>query len=226
MESRPQRPSPQRKREGVVVGAFPTLKLDVDSVRYASLLELDLLYYLEYDRSVTTYSRHPFEMLLIPSGGTPYAYTPDYLVTRAAHQELIMLTLEARIKSTAVQQTIELSTLWAEDHGYHFRVLTEQDIRVGHTLANLKLLWRYSRLAVAPDKIMSCIRYIQRYPEGLPFHTLAAYVAEGDSPLFAAPYIYHLLYRQVLHADLNEPLTPSTCVWFAPTAHAEDRHVS
>lgn len=214
--------SRRRKREGFIVGQFPTLKLDAHAIPYSSPLERDFLYFLEYDPAVITYQRRPLEILITPPSGPVLSYIPDFLVTRSNSRSLIMLRSAKSIATATTRERLQLYECWAKDHDYGFHVYTEHHIRSGSILANLQILWRYRSLPVPPKMTRQGIRYLQQYPEGIALYDLAAVLAGDNPPLMYAPYIYHWLFHHLIQIDLNEPLSPQSCIWFSPISSVEE----
>ena len=62
----------------------------------------------------------------------------------------------AHLNEAHSQQQLALGQAWANANQQLFVVITDTDLRTGHRLANLKLLWRYSRLCVPPSITSRC----------------------------------------------------------------------
>ncbi len=197
---------------GNIIGSFPTLK-SKDPAPYESTIERDLLFFLEYDHTVLTYTMQPFTINGIGPDECPHSYTPDILVTRTTGKELVECKPAALLDTPHAQQQIALGESWAYDNDCTFVVVTDEDLRAGSSLANLKLLWRYARLAVPHPVTERCRVALKVYPSGISFETLLTYL-DGTSPsLTLAPCLYSLIFQHILAIDLNKPLTPASLVW-------------
>jgi len=206
-----------------IIGTFPSLKMK-QQIPYESTIERDLLYFLEYDPSVKSYQAQPFVISGSSSDGTVHRYTPDFQVNRTDCIELIECKPAAVLHKTHTQQQLLLVQTWAEANRHDFVVITDTDLRAGHRLANLKLLWRYSRLVVPEQLTALCIEMLLKEPAGLAFQVLAALLvnpapiartlqtSNTQIAILQAPYLYSLLFQQVLCTDLEQPLSPSSCL--------------
>lgn len=197
---------------GNVIGTFPSLKMR-EQVPYESTIERDLLFFLEYDVSVMRYQAQPFEIAGSSADGTAHSYIPDFQVIRTDGQEIVECKPAARLNDVHTQQQLALGQTWADTNQHLFVVITDTDLRAGHRLANLKLLWRYSRLAVSVRLIEQCRAFFAAQPGGVPLTVLASFLSGRASSFTQFPALYSLLFQHVLQADLTTPLEPLTRVW-------------
>ncbi len=209
-----------------IIGTFPSLKMK-QQIPYESTIERDLLYFLEYDPSVVSYQAQPFVITGSSADGTVHRYTPDFQITRTAGMELVECKPAAALHKAHTQQQLVLGQQWANANQYAFVVITDTDLRLGHPLANLKLLWRYSRLAVPQHLTTLCLDLLMKEPSGLTFQVLAARLANTShtqAALLHAPYLYSLLFQHVVCTDLEQPLSPSSHLWLAERTREEVPH--
>jgi hypothetical protein len=195
---------------GPVRGEFPSLKLG-RMVRYSSTIERDLLYFLEYWRTVTWYQEQPRTIEHVMEDGQVRHYTPDYEIHEGPIRILAECKPTARLESAQAEQQRHIGQAWAEINGYRFVTFTDNELRTGHQLENLKLLWRYARLRnlQLKQRILDEIKYqASSSVDGLcqQLHIL---------PEDAMPMVCYLLFHQQLHTDLNIPFGTSTLVWIA-----------
>lgn len=207
-----------KKSYNSIVGHFPSLKLG-RMVNYSSTIELDLLYLLEFDREVTSYAEQPFTIELELADGKLRRYTPDFQVLRqSAFPLLVECKPAARLGDEHTLQQVEIGRKWAAANNHDFQLVSDNELRAGSRLANLKLLWRYSRLAVQPVVVEACCTLLVGTAP-LTIAALAEQVSESlapTQPVYSLmPTIYHLLWKQVLAADLTTPLTGHTLVLLA-----------
>jgi hypothetical protein len=196
-------------RGGNIIGSFPSLK-NGQPAAYESTIERDLLYFLEYDRTVRRYMMQPLVIKGVDAAGKPHTYTPDALVERTSGRTLVECKPAAKRDDPHTQQQLALGQEWADANGCDFVLVTDADLRTGHRLANLKLLWRYSRLAVPQAVTERCSRLLSPEPAGMSFQTLVAALDGVAPPLTLAPCVYALLFQHVLAADLDLPLSPAS----------------
>lgn len=200
-----------RNGGGNVIGTFPSLKMR-EQIPYESTIERDLLFFLEYDASVVRYQAQPFAITCSSDDGTSRTYIPDFQVIRTDSKEIVECKPAAHLNDAHTQQQLVLGQAWADANQHLFVVITDTDLRTGHRLANLKLLWRYSRLCVPPSITSRCRSILIAQPDGLSLEALAAALSDMSSFFELLPYLYHLLFEQILHTDLTQPLSLRTCV--------------
>lgn len=191
------------KPGGAIQGSFPSLKMG-RSVSYSSTLERDLLFILEYEKQVLRYQEQPF-VVTSTLEGRDRRYTPDYALWTETGQTLVECKPAALLSDPHTQQQITVGTQWASAHGWHFEVVTDDTLRAGSYLANLKLLWRYSRLTVLPALRETLLGRVSS-TNGLPLSVLA------QTPEYIPP-VLHLLFQHDLHANLTYPLNGQSSVW-------------
>jgi len=211
-------------RGGNIIGSFPP-QIKGEKVKYESTIERDLVYFLKFDPTVITYHAQPMVITGTDAEENAHTYTPDFLVVRNDRKEIIECKPEALINSSHAQQQIAIGREWAANNNHDFAIVTDTNLRSGHTLANLKLLWRYSRLTVPTATLAWCIDYMKKHLEGLSFQDLALYLStlatqELRQPFMQAPLIYNMLFRHILRTELTVPITRETLLWrsLAPTA--------
>lgn len=191
---------------GNIIGSFPSLKRG-QPVPYESTIERDLLFFLEYDPTVLLYEMQPLTITITDEDGTTHRYTPDVQIIRTTGRELVECKPAALLDRSDAQRQITIGQAWAEVNDHDFVVVTDKDLRTGPRLANLKLLWRYARLAAPYTVLVRCRDVLAAYPNGLPFATLHALLDSTTLSQTLPPYLYSLLFHHVLIADLDQPLT-------------------
>ena len=191
------------KPGGSIQGTWPSLKLK-RGVRYSSTLERDCLFVLEYEPTVVRYQEQPFE-ICGSYEGREHRYTPDYAVWTTQEACLIECKPTAQRTAAHTQQQIALGSVWAAAQGWRFEVVTDTELRAGARLANLKLLWRYSRLVVTVEQWQELVGVL-RPAEGIILEQLAPQPEQF-------PVVLALLFQHHLATDLAQPLQRSSWVW-------------
>src|SRR3990172_3219069 len=186
-------------------GDFPSLKLG-RMVRYSSTIERDLLYFLEFWQAVTWYQEQPMTIEGIMADGQYRRYTPDYEIHEGSVKTLAECKPADRLGSTHAQQQRHIGQAWAEENGYRFVTFTDTELRTGHQLANLKLLWRYARLR--GDHPKRQILRQMRYDEHSSVNGLCEKLHLPTQAV--VPVVCHLLFHHWLQIDLDQPFTTTT----------------
>ena len=201
-------------RGGNIIGSFPP-QIKGEKVRYESTIERDLVFFFKFDPTVMTYHAQPMVITGTDAEGNSHTYTPDFLVVRTNSKEIIECKPEALLNSSHAQQQIVIGSEWAANNNHDFAIVTDTNLHSGHTLENLKILWRYSRQTVPTATLARCIDYVEKHSEGVSFQDLALYLSTlatqaAQQPFMQAPLIYNMLFRHILSVELTVPFTPAT----------------
>jgi len=200
-------------RGGNVIGSFPP-QIKGEKVRYESTIERNVVYFFKFDPTVITYHAQPMVIVGTDAEGNTHTYTPDFLVVRTDRKEIIECKPQALLDSSHAQQQIAIGSEWAANNNHDFAIVTDTNLHAGHTLENLKILWRYSRQRVPTATLARCIDHVEKYPEGLSFQELALYLStlavRDAQPFMQAPLIYNMLFRHILSVELTIPFTQAT----------------
>lgn len=137
-------------RGGNVIGCFPSMKVR-RMVAFESLIELDYLYLLDYEANVEWFEEQPLTIEYYHDGKALH-YTPDFhIVDTERGNVLIECKPLIFIDKEENQRKFWAAKAWCMERGWTFQVVTDQDIRTGFRLENIKLLTRYARYVVEPQ---------------------------------------------------------------------------
>jgi hypothetical protein len=213
-------------RGGNVIGSFPS-QIKGEKVMYESTIERDFLYFLKFDPTIITYRSQPIIITGTDTRGKAHTYIPDFMVVRTNGKEIVECKPEALLDHPHTQKQIQMGEAWAEANDHDFVIVTDTDLRKDHTLANLKLLWRYCRVVVPTVMQASCIAHLKTRPEGITFENLSRFLAsivgtsEMQQPYRQVPFIYSLLFHHILQVDLTQPISPTAILWLSLSLSSE-----
>ena len=176
-----------------------------DHVGYESWLERDRVMVLDFDCSVVGLSSQPFRLSWWEAGRTR-SHTPDYFVRLGDGTGVVVdVRADDRIEPEDAE-AFAVTARACETVGWEFRRVGAVDaVRA----ANLRWLagYRHPRCLHA-GRATDLQRVFQR-----PLPLLGGARRVGD-PIGVLPTLFHLLWRQVLHADLDSAaLSASSMVW-------------
>jgi hypothetical protein len=192
-------------RQQSVVGHFPSLKMQ-RMVPFKNTLQRDYLYLLDYDPHVLTFGENT-PAIPYQHQGQKYQYTPSFLLRFACHLELVACEPTAHEEDDVTKRQIDAAQAWCKTAGYMFRILTEQEIRAGYRLNNVKLLTRYARHPISIDARARIYQALAVLPVRVTLGDLTRAVQPITSGLLV-PDILHLVFHHQLAADLDAaPLT-------------------
>jgi hypothetical protein len=198
-------------RGGNIIGAFPSIKNN-KTVHYESTIERDFLFFLEYDQDVLSYELQPFVIEGKSEDGKHRSYTPDVLISRHTGKELVECKPVSRLQDPHSQQQFALGQAWCDANDYDYIIITDKHLRTGHQLANLKLLWRYSRLNIPLAAVEQIHIILTPYTDGLTFLSLAQHLNSNFISLSPQSILYSLLFQHILITDLYQPLMPDSTI--------------
>ena len=177
-------------------------------VGFESWLERDHAMMLDFDSTVVGFAPQPFWLFFAEAGGSPRRHAPDWFARLVDGRGLVIdCRPDGRIK--AKDAVVFEAT----------RVACEQ---VG---------WRYRRVGAVDPVLAGNVRWLAgyRHPRhgvaGVVQQVLAAFAGPGrlsaaaatvGDPVAVLPVVFHLMWKQVLTADLSVRLGMDTLVWAAP----------
>lgn len=195
-------------RGGNMIGRFPSLKLE-RMVAFESLLEQDYLYVLDYERDVLLYEEQPFTVEYLWRDKIR-RYTPDFHVTRAERHELVECKPAARVDAEENQRKFAAARQWCRESGWRFVVVTDEALRNGHRLANIKLLTRYARLAVTPQITHQITQHLQNAPSPITLLEMARFWFPQHPQQGMAALLHLAFHHQIALSLTVGPISGST----------------
>jgi head-tail adaptor len=145
-------------RGGNAIGRFPSLKVG-RMVEFESLIERDYLYLLDHQADVEWFEEQPMTVKYRQDEQDLH-YTPDFHVVQGGSNFLVECKPHARVANEENQRKFRAARDWCAEHGWAFQVVTDQEIRAGWRLKNVRFLTRYARLRISPEvrgRILNCL---------------------------------------------------------------------
>ena len=131
-------------RGGNIIGHFPSLKMG-RMVAFESTIERDLLYLLDFEPHIKTFSEQPVTIIYWDEG-KQRSYTPDFKVNFANDQvNLVECKPQALTQKAANLQKFAAGKVWCAERGWSYEIITDDALRRGFRLANVKFLTRSAR---------------------------------------------------------------------------------
>ena len=210
-----------------VTGLIPSRKkAEPEHKPYESPLERDLYLLLEFDDRVLDYEPQPYRIDYKRPDGRSEEYYPDTLI----HYRPVSAGVPPpRNLLVEVKPREELKEFWADyepafraawrfalERGWGFRLMTEREIRSPY-LENLRFLIRYRSLKPNLDVESKLHDYLAKHGGRNALHFLEDTYAERIDRAKAIPYMWRLLAKRLIHADLTTPLNMRTPLWNSAT---------
>lgn len=134
---------------GNIIGKFPSLKMG-RMIAFESLIERDFIYLLDYEKEVDCFEEQPLKIEYVYDGKQLH-YTPDFHIIEKGRNILVECKAEKFVKNEENQRKADAASKWCVARDWEYRIITEQQIRNGFRLQNIKLLTRYARQPIAPS---------------------------------------------------------------------------
>lgn len=177
------------------------------TIWFESLLERDYIYLLEIDPDVLSFYGQPFK-ISYTLNAKQRKYTPDFFVQRRNEKQVIEVKPASKASSDKNLSLFQKVAPICEEEGWKFIVVTDEMIRIQPVLNNVKLLYKYSGISVAPQIFLACKKYFENQD------LVVLEDAEKDLVLkgIDRKIIFRLLYSGLLETDLTKPLSPSSTI--------------
>lgn len=170
-----------------------------------SLLERDVVRWLELSPNVVSYREQPVKVSYYDQLGNHKEYVPDFEVIFDDESQLHIEVKPAnKLKNKALQQKYLMIAQRYEELGLNFQIITDEYVRAEPLLSNLQMLAYHSRRNVDSNSLDDIIQKFRSITECT---MKEAVTLTGDENT-----IYWLIGRGYLKADLNQPLNQSSMV--------------
>jgi hypothetical protein len=202
----PMRMPPKGSRKNL--GKFCSVKSN-RVLWYESLLEMNLMYLLDFDPDVKCFKEQPCRIHYVLDG-RQRSYTPDILVLRSELRQIIEVKPASKVTTAANQRLFQAVSPICDREGFSFIVATDGMIMQQPRLDNIKALWRYARTSLRPQHQIYCEEFLRHKPSSSAdlAEALEFFASKGASPQI----VYSLLFWGVLDFDLMQPLGPSSSI--------------
>ena len=209
--------SPVRKPQnhsGSFTGQFPSLKMK-RMIRFESGLEKDFIYLLEFNKQVTAYEEQPLRIEYLMNK-KKHTYTPDFQAKIGDENWLYECKPKRFSKTQKNLEKFGVAEKWcSEQKGWGFQVITDELIRSGCQLKNVKYLNGFSRFVIRPELIGKIYSFFQNVE--------SAKISEIETSLSGAEYprneilpaIFYLTYYHKLSFPMMDAefISPSSVIF-------------
>lgn len=210
-------------RGGNIVGYFPSLKMG-RMVAFESTIERDLLYLLDFEPHIKSFAEQPL-VITYRENTKKRTYTPDFRVEFTNGQTtLVECKPEALVKKDQNVMKFAAGEAWCAERGWNYEVITDQALRRGFGLDNVKFLTRFAR---------------HELPLALKYHIKAFVMSCGhpptvqdvinqvalENPAFVRAMIFQMVFYNALILPLDAgPIDMDMPVKLAPTKEKHSEH--
>jgi len=179
-------------------------------VRFESLLERQAIEWFDFDPTVAGLSAQPFALLWARGTAGQSWHVPDLFIRRADGSALVVDVRPAdRVDADAADQ-FRRTRAACSTVGWNYEVFAGLPEPLG---LNVRFVSGYRFDRCRPNERQQA-QLVRTYGSGQPLETGVDDLTNrlGEPRATVLVHIYHLLWRQILHVDLNEPLRMDSTV--------------
>lgn len=195
-----------------VIGYFPSMKMR-RMVQFESTLERDLIYLLDFDQQVATFEEQPLKIVYQYEGKT-LTYTPDFqMVSTSGRVMLLECKPHCFVGREENQRKFGAAQAWCATRGWEFQVVTDEQLRTGYRIQNVKLLTQHARHEVNVKDKGKINAFLAGTSQSVTIGDVMVAVNRAKPTAVIIP-ILHMAYHHEVHLALNEtPLNPETPIY-------------
>lgn len=193
-----------------IIGRFPSAKMG-RMIAFESLLERDFIYLIEYNPAVEWFEEQPLSIEYLHETRQLH-YTPDFHLLECGQHVLVECKPERFVETEENRRKFAVTQAWCADRCWEFRIITDQQIRSGFRLQNIKLLAQHARQKV--DAVMRS--QIHTFLQDAQSDTAIWKVSNAilpNNPLVVSASIFCLAYHHEITLSLDEsPISDVTAI--------------
>ncbi len=201
---------------GNVIGQFPSIKL-ARMVHFESLIERDLLYVLDFESDITTFSEQPLTIEYAHEGKAR-RYTPDFHVVYANGRNILIECKPLQFTETDDnRRKFGAARVWCAERDWKFSVVTDEQLRTGPRLDNVKRLTAYARHVIAPLLKQQTYAILEASPTILTVGEVSQQL-NRQHPAEALACLWHMAFHHEVAVSLEAgPLSTQSPIQLAVT---------
>jgi hypothetical protein len=199
---------------GNAIGRFPSTKMG-RMIAFESLLERDFIYLLDYDPTVDWFEEQPLSIEYQQEEQLLH-YTPDFHLLEDDRHVLVECKPERFVDTDENRRKLAVGQAWCEKQGWEFRLVTDQQVRRGNRLQNIKLLSQYAR-----QKVDSAVRnWIQTFLLATQTPVSLHELVQAIAPMAS---IFCLAYHHEIELAIDEAPISGTTLVSCPVQKPKER---
>ncbi len=198
-----------------IIGKFPSLKLG-RMVTFESGIERDFISLLDYTPIVARFEEQPLA-IEYEHEGKMHTYTPDFLIAfRNGRRALVECKPQKFVGREENRRKFQAARAWCAGRGWTFHVATDEQIRAGYRVENIKLLTQHARHEPGTAVQQTILNFLQAAPGCLTIaDALNALIPTQPTSLIMP--ILHMAYYHRLYIPLNDaPITAQSPIAASP----------
>jgi hypothetical protein len=189
---------------------FPSLKMKT-RIYFESLIEADCIYLLEFDPAISFYREQPLT-IHYQTDGRARRYTPDFHAVRSGQDVVIVCKPAHQVNRPENQRKFTAARAWCAQEGAIFEVMTDESLREGWRLQNIKDLHYFARYTFAPAEKEAIQKAIVQLGAAATIGDVLMAVSP-TAPLYAMSLIMHMAWWHEVILPLDDArIGPETSI--------------
>lgn len=200
-----------------IKGMFPSQKMG-GPIYFESLIERDFIYLLEYETAVTHFKEQPFT-IRYPFNGRSHRYTPDFYFLYADKEVVAECKPANRVNKPDNQRKFNAAHAWCGERGSAFMVVTDEALRQGCRLRNIKDMHNFSRYVIAEAEKTAVTHAIASLGHVATIGDVLQRISP-EQPLKTMTTILHMGWHKEVCLPLDDaPITSDSPIWLPDSPH-------
>lgn len=198
-------------RGGNAIQLFSSLKMD-RLIACESLIERDLACLLDFEQEVVRFTEQPLTIEYTHAGKTLH-YTPDFhAVLWVGRNILFECKPQKVVHLDKNQRKFAAGQAWCAERGWLFQVVTDELLRSGFRLRNVKRLTQFARYEIGADVKDRIRALLAAAREPLPVADLLTAAAPDHPQTMMIPLLHMAYHHEVVLPLDDAPLAADSLV--------------
>jgi hypothetical protein len=177
-----------------------------------SEVAFNYLYLCDYELEITDFRENQVTIAHELDGGKR-RYLPPLRLTECGREVLVDCAQERYAKGSSNQAKYDMARGWCQQHGYEFRVVTDEQLDQGYRLKNVKDLVAFARHEVDAMTRGKVYAALSAETEGLSIETVAHTLRPLDLQT-AVNSLMHMAFYHEIEIDIDSQLLSlATLLW-------------
>jgi hypothetical protein len=198
-------------RGGNAIGRFPSTKMG-RMIAFESLLERDFIYLLDYDPAVEWFEEQPVRIEYVHEAKLLH-YTPDFRLLECGQQVLVECKPQRFVDTELNRRKIKVGQAWCADCGWQFRLVTDQQVRSGYRLENVKRMTQYARQNENTHICTQILAQLKSAQVAISMQELANAISPASPALVIASILYLAYHHKIILPLDSAPISGATSVF-------------
>jgi len=180
-------------------------------ISYESTLEKDFIYLLDYDQCISEYEEQPVNIEYYVNG-KKHHYIPDFLAIIDYQKWIFECKPEIFVNNEENLQKFQAARYFCSKNSWQFLVITDEMIRGGFYLRNVKYLTTFARIAVPSEIRLRLLNLLFNEVNPIPISEVEVKLTNYDRAQTLPALFYMTYFHEISMPIHDEPISPKTFI--------------